>query len=118
MKLIPEENLTHTFQEMSSCGICDEPASTHQHIECELCDSSYHLKCVGYTHSDYKVWSVRDNIFYMCDECRKDSTTQQYKEIKKVLSVIQQYTHKIDECVQNQNGLINMYCGARSGFIQ
>lgn len=89
------------------CGVCDKPASDHQHIECEICDASYHLKCVDYTHAEYKIWSLRENIFYMCDGCKNNSTVQQYRELKKVMMVIQQYTHKIDECVQSQTGLIN-----------
>ncbi|XP_055683013.1 uncharacterized protein LOC129789913 [Lutzomyia longipalpis] len=89
------------------CEICNTYENTLQVMNCEICDSVFHVKCIKYTEKEYRLWADKLEICFICAECKNSPQLKQYKELRRQNAVLEGYIYKIDETLQVQKGQID-----------
>lgn len=87
------------------CDTCNEPFKEQQQQEeddeifqCDMCDSSYHIKCQKVKKSDVKAKKASKRIRIFCKECEE---SQESSVMKKVLELVK-VVYKIDMTIQER----------------
>lgn len=89
------------------CDVCKVKDLSLQYMTCEFCEALSHVKCLNFGDKEYRIWSTKDAMCFVCDECRKSPQLKQFKELRKQNDVLEKFIYKIDERMQSQSVDIN-----------
>lgn len=84
---------------MSICCLCDKDVEDNEEwIECDSCDSLFHLKCAHVTKTEAKARKNSKCLKLYCPDCFKSKSEGTPEKLKEILKLL----YKIDMNVQQQ----------------
>lgn len=80
------------------CKNCDTPFKESENkLQCDFCDSIYHLNCAGISATTFTHFKKVDGAFWACKNCvkNKEDFVNMFKRLDKIEKILNDHSSKL-----------------------
>ena len=90
------------------CTKCKHPTNSEERImKCGLCDSVFHILCIGMSVTTFNSLNKMKNVHWFCDNCNQDNVLTELKELKNLKKQISELNKKFEILSSKVNSCTN-----------